>query len=156
MARYAEGTTVSTDKSLGEMRALLTKHDASHFAYGSGPDGDAIQFRLNGRMYRFDIQAVDPTEYTHDARGYLRTDAQHKSMVEGEWRRRWRARLLWLKAQLEFAEGDPEAMARNLLPDLVLPDGKTFFEYADPQIDAMYSLGTMPLALPDGLNARRK
>lgn len=155
--RYAEGTTVPVEKTLAEMRTLLSKHGATHFAYGESPKGTSVQFALAGLHYRFDLTQPIP----FDLRQEYETDAVKSGISswttkaradqinwgtrqEAEWRRRWRARLLWLKAELEFAEGDEGAIATALLAHLVLPDGRTFGTWAAPQIEAAYSGGSMP------------
>ena len=46
--------------------------------------------------------------------------------IDAEWRRRWRARLLWIKATLEFAEDDEdEGLATAMAGYLVLQGGVT-------------------------------
>jgi hypothetical protein len=55
---------------------------------------------------------------------YLPNDAQ----VAAEWRRRWRANVLLLKAKLEFASGDASTVTRELMPYAVLADGRTLEE----------------------------
>ena len=111
MARYAEGTTVDVSKTRGEMMELLSKHGATHFGFGTEPNGDVIVFRLFGFHYRFVIERADWTQ----VRKQLIADGRDPdrvmdpaAKVEGESRRRWRARLLYLKALLEFAQGDED------------------------------------------------
>ncbi|MFN8520744.1 MAG: hypothetical protein U0667_15415 [Chloroflexota bacterium] len=68
-----------------------------------------IQFELGRRQYRFGVER--PTE--DDV--VVRIPTHHKlyagtmaNAIDAEWRRRWRARVLWLKATLEFAVDDGE------------------------------------------------
>jgi hypothetical protein len=160
--KYAEGTTTPAETTLGEMRRLLEKAGATHWAHGSAPERDVIQFRIDGRMYKFGVERPDldtiKAEYIADA---VKRGRERQYVIEAradridfgtrtgpEWRRRWRARLMWLKAQLEFAEEVPLQTA--LLSALVLPDGRTFGDWAAPQVEAMYDSGTMPRMLGDG------
>ncbi len=154
---YAEGTTVSADKTLGEMRALLERHGATRWAHGSMPERDIIQFELNGRHYRFSIEhpladalrADYIAQFDYPWQGDTRARRiDWKAREAAEWRRRWRARLMWLKAQLEFAEDVP--LAESMLSNLVLPDGRTFGQWAEPQVSSMYLTGGMPQLLGEG------
>lgn len=84
--------------------------------------------------------------------------AQHGACVdhvearaEAEWRRRWRARLLWLKATLEFAAGEgPEEVAAALMAHLVLPSGDTMQRWAARELPSAYRDGAMPPLLLAG------
>src|SRR5258708_2375284 len=123
MTRYAEGTTVSVDRTQGEIRQLLLRAGATHYAVGEAPEKAMVQFALGGRHYRFEV--IRPS--IDDVQGfYSRTPTNGWNWaVDAEWRRRWRARLLWIKAQIEFAEGEPGALEEAMLAHLVLPDGRT-------------------------------
>jgi hypothetical protein len=146
---YAERTTVTAERSLGEMRELLSKHGCTHFAYGSSPEGDVIQFRLNERHYRMDV--VRPTWDEVRKKFADPRRADQKAAVAGEWRRRWRARVLWLKATLEFAENSQD-IARMLMAYSLLPDGRTLEKALDGSIEEWYLTGKMPPLLGAGLD----
>lgn len=161
MTKYAQGTTVKAEATQGEIRGMLAKAGATHYAFGDAPERALIQFRLDGRHYRFDVErpTVDAlrAEYIEDRRangdGEYRATTLARAInwqirTRQEWDRRWRARLLWLKAQLEFASEVP--LEQSLLSNLVLPDGRTFGGWAVPQIDLMYEQGQMPPLLGDG------
>ncbi len=127
MRRYAEGTTVAADRTQAEMRSLLRAHRADGFALASDRTGDGIQFVLRGRRYQFKVARPSAVE----ARRLFPPGSRlvGEEMVEREWMRMWRARLMWLKATLEFAssEGDG-ALMRALAAYLVLADGTTVGE----------------------------
>jgi hypothetical protein len=146
--RYAEGTSVRVEQSQTEIRALLSKHGVKHFAYAEEPTRAAIQFSLHGLPYRFEV--VKPT--ISDIRSRFRTNAGWDDRIEKEWRRRWRARLLWLRATLEFAADEgPDAVSQALLAYLVLPGGTTMGQWADKQLPDAYRDGAMPpLMIGDG------
>ena len=148
MTRYALGTTVTVAKSLDEVQRLLKAAGTTHYAYADGPEAAFIQFRLGGRHYRFEVRRPVWDElkdrYSQPSRVY------QEDALEAEWRRRWRARLLWIKATIEFAEFEPDAFARAFLAHLVLPDGRTFGQWAAPQVEAMYEGGQMPPLLTAG------
>lgn len=142
MARYAEGTAVTVDKSMADIRRLLLAAGCTHYASGEGPDSAGVQFRLGGLHYRFEVQRPSWEELRERYGSPGRVD-QAKA-VDGEWRRRWRARHLWVKAQIEFADVEPDAFAASMLGYLVLPDGRTLADWAEPQIEEAYLTGAMP------------
>jgi len=151
---YAAGTRVSVEKTRSEMAGLLGRHGATHYAFGTepGPEGtpvDIVAFQLAGRRFRFTV-----TQATWDdvRENYVKPDAvrDRKAAVDGETMRRWRARLLWLKATLEFIEDEDVDPAEYLLPFLMLPDGRTMSEWAEPQVAQMYATGKMPPLLGSG------
>jgi hypothetical protein len=119
--RYAEGTKVTVDSSRGEITGILAKHGVQKMGWMAQPEGDQLMFELGGGSYRFDI--VKPT-MTDIARDYPNAyDRQAK--LDGEWRRRWRANVLLLKAKLEFIESGDTTLDRELLAYRVLKDGRT-------------------------------
>lgn len=122
LRRYAEGTTVAAEASQAEIRLLLTKHGGTHFGLISTPDYDAIEFVLNGYRYRFTVERP-ADEWARKNAGPRQL---HADVQKAEWRRRWRARLIWLKATLEFASGeDATALPLALAAFAVLPQGGT-------------------------------
>ncbi len=144
--RYAEGTTVSVDNSQNEMRGLLRKHGATEFGLYEGAERQAVQFTLGGRQYRFDVER--PTRDWADLQTsllphYSRYEEVIERTIAGEWKRRWRARLLWLKATLEFAagEGDDE-LPYVLAAFTVLETGQT--------LGMALRTGAIPLLTPGG------
>lgn len=153
MARYAEGTTVEVSKSRGEMMELLSRHGATHFGFGTEPDREVIVFQLFGLRYRFEVMQADWTQVSAQLVAEGRNPGRvsdRKASVAAEWRRRWRARLLYLKALLEFAEGDPDEAKRLLMSQLLLTNGQTLASWAAPQVEQMYASGKMPPLLEGG------
>jgi len=131
--RYAEGTKVTVESSRGEITGILAKHGVERMGWSSEPLMDQLVFELSGGTYRLtmtkptitEIRRLYPNAYDEDAK------------VAGEWRRRWRANVLLLKAKLEFIESGDTTIERELLPYRVLKDGKT--------IEEMISNGGLPL-----------
>ena len=147
---YAEGTTVSVERSQDEIRSLLARHGCKHFALADSPEASAVQFVLGWLPYRFTVQRPTTEEVRTkwlDAGHRVRYGLDWNKKVQQEWRRRWRARLLWLKATLEFAEDDEDFIAQALMSQLVLPDQSTFGDWAARKMPEIYSSGRIP-ALP--------
>lgn len=163
--RYAAGTTVSVDTTHGEIKRLLKRYGCENFGLVEKPELTAIQFVLDGLPYRFLVNKPDAdtlrAEFIDDR--YNNTSlslyavenmAKRKNWadeVDKEERRRWRARLLWLKATLEFAESEGQEVLRAaLMSQLVLPNGTTMGEWAAPQLPGAYASGEMPPLLTGG------
>jgi hypothetical protein len=132
--RYAEGTTVTVESSRGEITGILAKHGCDRMAWGTEPEGDTLQFVLKGKQFRFKIERptaeslykrweADGDKTAHQLR-YLPNDTQ----VAAEWRRRWRAHVLLIKAKLEFIEGGDTTLEQEFLPYAVMKDGRTVGE----------------------------
>ena len=126
--RYAEGTKVGVDSSRGEITGILTKHGVKRMGwFGDADSGDELQFELGGGQFRFRIEK--PTAAELERRdGHLYSYPQNvdwESKADAEWRRRWRANVLLLKAKLEFIDSGDTTLDRELLPYRVLADGRT-------------------------------
>lgn len=122
--RFAEGTTVSVDSSRGEITGLLAKHGVQRMAWAHEPEGDQLTFELAGHRYLFRIAMPTLTEI----RRMYPSAYDEQKKLDGEWRRRWRANVLLLKAKLEFAEGEASTVVRELMPYALLRDGRTLEE----------------------------
>lgn len=125
--RYAEGTTVPVDRSRGELTGLLTQYGCQRMAWATEPGADTLMFELGGNQYRFVI--AKPTlddlraQYRADGRDWTRV-LDPLAKVDGEWRRRWRAHVLLLKAKLEFVAGGDTTLEREFMPALVVAGGR--------------------------------
>ncbi len=125
--RYAEGTAVTVDSSRGEITGILAKHGVQKMGWMSDGVADELMFELGGGSYRFRIAKPTAEEVRkRDGRDYTYPDnVDWQRKAEDEWRRRWRANVLLLKAKLEFIEGGDTTLDRELLPYRVLKDGRT-------------------------------
>jgi hypothetical protein len=143
--RFAEGTTVTVESSRGEITGILTKHGVQRMAWSSEPEGDTLQFELAGHVYRFRIPRPTVEEVRADYRASGRDWSRvydPAAKVAAEWRRRWRANVLLLKAKLEFAEGEASTVTRELMPYAVLVDGRTLEDAIQAGDSAVPLLGT--------------
>lgn len=135
---YAEGTSVSVAQSRGDITGILTKHGVETMAWGSNPAGDYLAFELGGRSFRLDITKPTEKDIWRLFPNHRDTDAK----LAGEWRRRWRATVLLLKAKLEFADGETSTLEAELMPYMLLRDGTT--------LGAAVLGGKVPLMLTAG------
>jgi len=152
--RYATGTRVPAERTKGEVTALVAAWGATHYGMGmeTADDGhkrDVFVFRLDGRHYRMEVEHPTWGEVAENFAAPERIQNQ-QAKVDDEHNRRWRARLLWLKATLEFMEETDIPAEQALLPLLLLPDGRTMGQWAEGQVEAMYASGKMPPLLGAG------
>lgn len=103
------------------------------------PAGGTLQFELGGRYFRFAIDRPTPDEMLNrDGRDYsYPQNVDWAKKADDEWRRRWRAHVLLIKAKLEFIEGGDTTLEREFLPYAVLSDGRT--------VGQMLAAGGLPM-----------
>jgi hypothetical protein len=148
--RYAEGTSVSVEKSRMEIEALLVKHGASGFVSGWSEGVGFLQFRLHERMlrYRVDVPTADAFKRVGVKRYYADNAAgKCQTLADAEHRRRWRSLLLILKAKLELVASGDAQFDREFMADIMLPQGGTVGDEMVPQIAEAYRTGVAPKLL---------
>lgn len=151
MTRYAESTSVSSDKSRAEIERTLARYGARSFMYGWDETRAILGFIANDRQVRFLLPMPDrdAREFTHTPeRGLKRTPAQVEQAYEQAVRQRWRALALVIKAKLEAVEAGIVTFDEEFAMHFLLPNGQTVGEWVTPQIEAVYAAGTMPALLP--------
>ena len=116
--RFAEGTPVSPDKSLAEIRKNMSRWKAEGFAYQEDPDTGHIKigFRLEATWYRFNLPMPK--------REAFKLETQY----EAEVRRRWRVLAAYTKALLLGTEEGLIPIKEALMPYAVLQGGMTLAE----------------------------
>ncbi len=62
MAKYAATTSVSPERSRGEIERILTRYGATQFAYGWGSNNAMIGFQYQNRLIRFVMRLPDARE----------------------------------------------------------------------------------------------
>lgn len=156
MTIYAKGTDVSVSKSRAEIEALLERYGATKFASGWEPGAAVIMFEANGRHVRFRLPIPDALEkrfVSVEVRGRERARSKEGAKLahEAECRQRWRALALVIKAKLEAVESGIALFEDEFLANIVVPGGKTFGEWARPELARAYETGAgMPPLLGAG------
>ncbi len=149
--KYAESTTVSSEKSRNEIERILTKYGAQGFLYGWQASSAVIAFEMQGRRVKFILPLPDRDlrEFTHTPnRDTLRTEKAANEAYEQALRQRWRALALVIKAKLEAVESGITVFEDEFMAHIVLPDGQTVGSWMKPQIKQAYEIGIMPALLP--------
>lgn len=151
MSRYAQNTSVTSEKSRAEIERTVARYGADSFAYMSDRDRAAVGFALNDRRVRFVLPLPDPYSkaFTHTPeRGIERSEDQRASEYDKAVRQKWRALALCIKAKLEAVESDITTFDEEFLAHIVLPGGATIAERLLPQLDHAYETGELPPLLP--------
>lgn len=150
MAKFAEGTSVSVEKSRAEIEGLIVRYGATHTAFMSAPGRTMIMFEAKGRRIRFDLLLPDRDDkkFLRDGRGTVRGPAKRLEAWEQACRQRWRALALVIKAKLEAVESGITAFEDEFLAHIVMPDGQTVATHIKPSIAAAYESGSMQPLLP--------
>jgi len=148
LRRFAEGTKVSVEASRGELEKLLKKHGATQTMVHTAADAWTVMYEMRGRMLKQIVRVPEQEPFrlasSKRPRGKKPSNAEVAVLVEREWRRRWRAAVLILKARLEaVAAGDAEFEAM-FLGDIMLPSGETAAEVLKPKLVLAYESGEMP------------
>lgn len=146
---FAEGTTVSPDRSQQEIAKILKRYGANGFLFGQDRGYAVVAFRAHERQVRFAVSlVVDRQELSRTPTGKRRNADAVAQLADGEVRRRWRALALAIKAKLEVVETGIATFEEEFLAHIVLPDNTTVGEFLVPQIAQSYNSGTMPSLLP--------
>jgi hypothetical protein len=132
MNRYASKTTVSPDKSMGEIQKILTKYGATKFAYIAEESRVGIACSIANRQVRFVMPL--PTAKS------FKTENQYNQEI----RRLYRALLLTIKSKLESVASGIETFDEAFMAQVVLPNSQTISEWASPQIESAYKDNKMP------------
>jgi len=156
VTRYAEGTSVTSSRSVEEVDRLLSRYGADGFFYTRADGKAMIGFRHEGRMYSMRVPLPDPTsrDFTHTpTRGTRRDENSARAAYEQEVNRRYRALVATVRGLLVGVAEGIVRLDQAFFAWVVMPDGRTLAEVAGPQLDRAYETGVMPRLLLPGLPA---
>lgn len=131
MSRYAEGTTVSVEKTQGEIVQLLKRYKASAHGFMTEGQKATVAFQFDDIRIRFMLfvpTAEDP-KFNKYARGYRNTPSRRQDLAAQEERRLWRSLLLVIKAKLESVDAGIETVEEAFLAQTVLPNDMTLAQF---------------------------
>ncbi|ALO46614.1 hypothetical protein [Pseudohongiella spirulinae] len=150
MAKFAESTSVSVEKSRAEIERTLGRYGASGFMYGWNAGSAVVAFEMSQRRVMFNLAMPNraDAEFTRTPTGKSRSPAQAEAAWEQAQRQRWRALALVIKAKLEAVESGITEFEDEFLAHIVLPNGETAGRWMRPQIARAYDSGDMPALLP--------
>ncbi len=144
--RYAEGTTVSPERSQAEISENVRRYGAKSFVSGYEDNRAMIAFRAHDRTVRFilDLPSPDDREFTLTPSGRTRDAAGRRAAYEAETRRRWRALALAIKAKLEAVATGIASFEDEFLAYTVLPDNTTVGDRVREEIAQAWRTGVQP------------
>jgi hypothetical protein len=148
MSKYAQNTSVSSDKSKAEIEKTLTRYGANGFMYGWSEQNAVIAFEMVGRRIKFVLPMPNRNEFLLTDTGRERAESQVQIAYEQATRQRWRALALVIKAKLEAVETGITEFQEEFMAHIVLPNGSKVGQYMLPQIDKSYENNSMPPLLP--------
>jgi hypothetical protein len=134
---FARESEVPIERSRQEIEKILERYGASHFGYGTMPGSAVVMFEASNRRIKFALPLNPPPNLT---------EKQHAQFL----RTRWRCLCLAIKAKLECVESGISTFEREFLANIVLPNGKTVGDHAQPFIEQAYSAKKMPPMLGFG------
>ena len=150
MARFAENTTVSVEKSRAEIEHLIVRYGATQTAFMNAPGRALIMFEAKERRIVFELPLPDINDkkFQRDGRGSMRTPEKRHEAWEQACRQKWRALALVIKAKLEAVESGITTFEDEFLAHIMMPDGQTVGKHVKPTIAAAYASGQMVPLLP--------
>jgi len=165
MARkYAQGTSVSPERSRAQIERNLKRYGADHFAYRSEthPDGSEtvhIGFRYHGFRYQswsvrfvLPLPSPDEDEIRLTPGGSERAAKPREAAHTAEIRRRWRSLCMAIQAKLKVVETGISTFEQEFLAHTIIPQGpakgQTVAQWAIPQLDSLCKRGSLPPLLP--------
>lgn len=140
--QYAKETSVSAEKSRGEIERDLQRFGATGFGYAWQVGYAVIVFEFQGRRMKFALPLPTPDEIK--AKKYRRQRRSIAQDIDAETRRRWRSLALSIKAKLVTVADGISTVESEFMAHIVLPNGLTVGEWMTPQIASAYEHGNMP------------
>lgn len=135
MAKYANNTTVSADRSKAEIERTLIRYGVDEFMYGRSRAGAGIAFTFKGRTVKLNVPLPKRDDFRPNKAGEM--------AWEKECRRLWRVLLLWIKANLEVVESGLITFEDIFLAQTCLPDGTTVGQSIQDKISLMVTSDRM-------------
>lgn len=130
-SKYAEGTTVSVGRSRDELERTLERFGANGQSWMRDDEKGitTMAFRRRGKTYMFTIAVPPLADFVKTpSKRYSRSQEDAKVHQDAELRRRFRSLANYIKALLDATDTGIIKAEEALLPYLVLPGGKTFYE----------------------------
>ncbi|HDL86550.1 MAG TPA: hypothetical protein ENH11_09545 [Candidatus Acetothermia bacterium] len=155
MSKYASGTSVSVEKSKGEIERILLRYGADQYMAGSDvAAGKAmVSFRYKDIPCRvmLKLPALGEERF-HVTPGGRRRRDDHTAHREWEkaCRQQWRVLRLLIHAQLEAVDNGVLSAQDAFFSWIILPNGSTVSENYGPELLRALGSGQMPKQLTFG------
>lgn len=136
--KFAEGTSVPTERSRTEIEKMLTARGATQLLFMSDEFKAVVGFRAYNRVVRFLLPLPNPAAKEFRT-GRSRTPPSERCAAET--RRRWRCLHLAIKAKLQTVADGIETFEEAFLAQIVTAQGPTVGEKILPMIQDEYETG---------------
>ncbi|MCK5633256.1 hypothetical protein KAH94_05870 [bacterium] len=153
MVKFAEKTTVSSDKSRVEIEKNLSRYGATSFLYGWSDGSAMIMFEMKSRRIKFVLPIPDKNskEFSLTPSGRKkRNPVQIEQAYDQAVRQKWRSLNFSIKAKLVTIDEGISTFEDEFLSHIILPDGSSVGSFMIPQIKKAYETAKMPLMLSAG------
>lgn len=151
---YAKDTSVSVEKTEGDIKSVLRRYNATAMATFEGPLHAVIAFEMEGRRItmRLPLPDKESDEFRLTPSGkYARNKTDQMKAWEQACRSRWRGLYLCIRAKLESVDAQIETFEQAFLAHVTMPDGMTIHEHVQHALQLAYQTGEMqPLLPPPG------
>jgi hypothetical protein len=151
---YAQGTKVTVEASLQELKRLLKKHGATAIGTYEDDAQSVLTFTINGLTIKQSVLAPDAQDYRWTATGTARTEAAQRDAMDAELRRRWRVLVIYLKAKLTAIDEGITTIEREFLADVTRYDGSTVGEAIIPRLKQIAQTDNASLNIAIALSER--
>jgi hypothetical protein len=149
MATYAKGTTVSIDKTQGDIRKEVQRFGASHFRFAEGPGYGLIEFvvgeKEKARWIRFRLMLPAQGEsrfWLTPSQGKRRSDADARRAWDQACREHWRSLLLLVKAKLAAVQARITTVEEEFFAHTVDPlTDQTVYEQIGGEVARRIAIG---------------
>lgn len=145
--KYAAGTEVDVDRTLGEIRRTVMRFGATRFASAVDESYHHIGFQVRDLTIEMKIPIPKREDFVRSSSGRSRTESAVFADWEKECKRRMRSLAAVIKAKLIAIDDKVATIEQEFLPYIVLPTGLTIGETLIPKLPA---LSNGALALPSG------
>lgn len=148
MAKYAEGTDVSIDRSRAEIERTLKRFGATGFMYGWNEGAHVLGFQHAGRQIKYILPMPERSEFRLTPTGIKRSESSLANAYDQAIRERWRALALLVKAKVAGVEAGISSFEEEFLSQTVVPGGATVGQWLIPQLEEAYEQKRVPPLLP--------
>ncbi len=150
---YAKNTKVSVAQTKADIEAAMRRWGADGFMSSWEGDISTVAFKYKGLEARISLAMPDRDSeeilFT-PARRFMRGVEEQKKAYEQAVRQRWRALLIYIKANLEAIDSGIISFEQAFLPHFVLNDGRTVTDSLMPQIYNALEAGELLPMLSQG------
>jgi len=122
-------TTISVDKTIGEIQSMLGRHGASGVLVEYGEDREPAAVRFSFTTPTGEVLFKLPARAENILAVFRREGVPKKyQCIEQAQRTAWRLIKDWIRAQLSLVQAELVELAEVFLPYMTDPSGRTMFE----------------------------